>query len=83
MNKAPKLFQAALTAAKMQPARIGVGPIQFQLFSIGTPVTCNDIPGRRLLMSPCPIEDAITDEEQVCEALTPWDDAWTDIGGEG
>jgi hypothetical protein len=42
-----------------------------------------NLPERRPPIPSWPIEGQYTAEEQMEEDLTPWDDAWTDIGGEG
>jgi hypothetical protein len=42
-----------------------------------------DLAERRLPMRSWPLDGQYTEEEQMEDAVLPWDDPWTDIGGEG
>ena len=42
-----------------------------------------DHPERRLPMRSWLLKGHYTEEEQFEDAVMPWDDPWTDIGGEG
>ena len=43
----------------------------------------HDHPERRLPMRSWSLEGQNAEEEQMEDAMMPWDDPWTDIGGEG
>ena len=42
-----------------------------------------NLPERRLPITSWQIEGNYTEEEQMDDDLMQWDEAWTDIGGEG